>query len=328
LQCHRALNEADDEAALLDAVCRILVAEGGYRRALIRLAVPPGSGGTAEQTVVSAGEDDGRERGAASRLTIPLEAKTETLGVLEILAPGRRSLIRVEVAGLTELAETVAIGLSLVRSRAAARLAEEGLRRTLRDLQTTLGGIIQLSESVVEARDPCTAGHQRRVADLARAIATRMDLPKEKIEGIRIAGAIHDIGKISVPSEILSKPAHLTPLEFDLIKLHPKIGYDLLEPIRFPWQVAEIVHQHHEQVDGSGYPRGLRGEGILMEARVIRVADVVEAMSSHRPYRPAHRFEDVMGEIKRNRAVSYDPTVASACIELFESGRFEFKSPA
>ena len=167
-----------------------------------------------------------------------------------------------------------------------------------------------------EARDPYTAGHQKRVADLACAIATEMGLPDDKIEGLLMAGSIHDIGKISIPAEILSKPSTLTNIEFSLIKEHP-IGYDLLKNVESPWPLAEIVYQHHERMNGSGYPRNLKGDEIIMEARIMAVADVVEAMASHRPYRPAMGIEAALEEIGKNKGILYDNSVADACLKLF-----------
>jgi HD-GYP domain-containing protein (c-di-GMP phosphodiesterase class II) len=169
----------------------------------------------------------------------------------------------------------------------------------------------------VEARDPYTAGHQHRVSDLARTIATEMDLPGNLIDGLRTAGMIHDLGKISVPAEILSKPTKLSEIEFSLIKVHPRSGYDILKDIDFPWPVARIVLEHHERQDGSGYPNGLTGDKLLMESRILAVADVVESMASHRPYRPALGIDAALEEIARGKGVLYDPDAADACLKLF-----------
>ncbi|MEN6312384.1 MAG: HD-GYP domain-containing protein, partial [Acidobacteriota bacterium] len=170
-----------------------------------------------------------------------------------------------------------------------------------------------------------TAGHQRRVSALAVAIAEELHLPSEKIEGLRFAGAIHDIGKIAMPAEILGKPTRLTKTEFQLIKDHPRIGFDILKNIQFPWPVAHIVLQHHERMDGSGYPDGLIGEAILIEARILAVADVVEAISSHRPYRPALGVEKALEEIRRGRGIRYDMRVVDACQKVFKDHRFTMK---
>jgi HD-GYP domain-containing protein (c-di-GMP phosphodiesterase class II) len=170
----------------------------------------------------------------------------------------------------------------------------------------------------VEARDPYTSGHQRRVADLARAIAQEMGLTEDQVDGIRMSGAIHDIGKISVPSEILSKPSKLSDLEFSLIKTHPIVGYNILKDIDFPWPIAEITLQHHERINGSGYPKGISGNEILLEAKILAVADVVEAIASHRPYRPAHTIDVALNEIVQNKGILYDPEVVAACLRVFK----------
>lgn len=203
--------------------------------------------------------------------------------------------------------------------------AEENLQNTLVKLRKSLGGVIEAMALTVESKDPYTAGHQRRVADLARAIANEIRLSKEKIDGLRMAGIIHDLGKISIPAEILSKPGRITDIEFSLIKTHPQIGYDILKTIEFPWPIAQIVYQHHERMDGSGYPLGLSGQNILPEARILAVADVVEAMSSHRPYRSALGIEKALEEISRGKNTVYDPEAVDACLKLFQEKGFKFK---
>jgi PAS domain S-box-containing protein len=203
------------------------------------------------------------------------------------------------------------------------KLAEAELQQTLESLRKAFGATIQVMVSAVEMRDPYTSGHQVRVADLARAIAMEMGLPQDKIDGIRMAGSIHDIGKISIPAEILSKPSKLTALEFSLIKEHSRIGYEMLKDVESPWPLAQIVYQHHERMDGSGYPQGLKGDEILMEARIMAVADVVEAMASHRPYRPSLGIEAALEEIEKNKGIFYDSTVANACLRLFREKGYQ-----
>ncbi|MGV8080727.1 MAG: HD domain-containing phosphohydrolase [Syntrophales bacterium] len=193
-------------------------------------------------------------------------------------------------------------------------------------LRLGLAATVQTVSAVVEARDPYTAGHQRRVSDLARAIAREMGLPDDQIEGIRVAGIIHDIGKISVPSEILSKPSKLSPVEFRLIQVHPEAGYEILKDVEFPWPVARTVLQHHERMDGSGYPNGLRGEDIILEARILAVADVVESMASHRPYRPTLGLEAALDEIAQHRGSRYDTVVVDACATLFRDKEYQLPS--
>ncbi len=184
-------------------------------------------------------------------------------------------------------------------------------------LRNALVGTVRAIAAIVETRDPYTAGHQRQAGDLAINIATEMGLSINRIEGLRMAAIIHDLGKISVPSEILSKPSELTNLEFELIKTHAQAGHEILKDIEFPWPVARIVFQHHERMDGSGYPQMLKGEDILLEARILAVADVVEAMSSHRPYRASLGIEAALEEIEKNKGILYDAAVVDACLRLF-----------
>lgn len=202
--------------------------------------------------------------------------------------------------------------------------AEENLRLSHERLQKTFAQTVSALARTLEKRDPYTVGHQERVASLACAIARKLGLSAERVEGIRIAGLLHDIGKISVPSEILNRPGKLTDLEFALVKQHAQAGYDILRSIDFPWPVAEIVLQHHERLDGSGYPKGIFGDQIIFEARVLGVADVVESMACHRPSRPALGIPRAIAEITKNKGVLYDPAVVEACVQILKSGEFAF----
>ncbi len=202
--------------------------------------------------------------------------------------------------------------------------AEQALKESWENLHQALEGAIQAMALTIEIRDPYTAGHQRRVSKLSCAIANEMGLPQDQIEGIRVAGDIHDIGKIYVPAEILSKPGQITAIEYGIIKTHPQVGYDILKTIKFPWPVAQIVLQHHEHLDGSGYPLGLSGDQILKESKILIVADTVEAMSSHRPYRPAQGIDKALEEIIQHKGLFYDPEVVDACVRLFEEKGFRF----
>lgn len=204
----------------------------------------------------------------------------------------------------------------------AERTAE--LQESMEKLRKALEGSVRSIALTVEMRDPYTAGHQLRVADLASAIAKEMELSEDQVEGLRMASMIHDIGKISIPAEILSKPGPITDIEFDLIKAHAQTGYDILKTIEFPWPIDRIVLQHHERTNGSGYPLGLSSEDIILEARILGVADVVEAMASHRPYRPALGIDKALEEISKNKGVLYDPVVVEACLRLFEEKGFDF----
>ncbi len=200
------------------------------------------------------------------------------------------------------------------------KIAEEESQQNWQKMMNAMKGTVQAMASTIETRDPYTAGHQRRVSVLACAIAKELNLSKDRIQGLRLAADIHDIGKIYVPAEILSKPGKISDTEYNLIKIHPQVGFDILKNIEFPWPLAEIVYQHHERLNGSGYPQGLKNNEILPEAKILGVADVVEAMASHRPYRPALTINDALEEISKNKGVLYDPEAARACIKLFKNG--------
>lgn len=198
---------------------------------------------------------------------------------------------------------------------------EESFERLSRGMEST----VEALAGTLELRDAYTAGHQRRVAALASTIGTKLELPADEIHAIHLAASIHDLGKIKVPAEILAKPARLTELEFELIKTHAQAGYDILKPIDFPWPIAELVYQHHERLDGSGYPRRLYADNILPGAKIIAVADTVEAMYSHRPYRPGLGLDVALAEIEKNRGTAYDSVVVDACTKLFREDCFVFK---
>ena len=198
--------------------------------------------------------------------------------------------------------------------------AEEKLRESRENLRRALESTVRAIALMVETRDPYTAGHQRRVSDLARAIAQEAGIAPDGVDSIRIAGMIHDIGKISVPAEILSKPVRLSEIEIDLIRIHPQAGFDILKDIEFPWAIGQIILQHHERMDGSGYPHGLKGDQVCFEARILAVADVVEAMASHRPYRPGLGLESALNEVAVNGGKLYDEKVVRACLSVFAGG--------
>jgi HD-GYP domain-containing protein (c-di-GMP phosphodiesterase class II) len=213
--------------------------------------------------------------------------------------------------------------IGLMQDMSERKVAEQTAKRYLLQLETALVGSIEALSTMVELRDPYTAGHQRRVGDLAAAIGEELKLTEEQIKGLRFGGYVHDIGKISIPAEILSKPGRLSPSEFEIIKTHSQQGYDVLKGIEFPWPIARAILEHHERIDGSGYPRGLKGEDISLEARILAVADTVEAMSWHRPYRAALGLDAAMREIQEQSGKRYDERVVAACLRLLRSGAFE-----
>ena len=196
----------------------------------------------------------------------------------------------------------------------------EQVKREIKQLEATISSL----SNVIEARDPFTATHQKRVADLACAIALELKLSLYDIEGLNMAAQIHDIGKIGIPTEILTKPSALTPLEIAMLRGHAQTGYEILKPLSFPWPVAEFVLQHHERLNGSGYPNALKGDAICIESRILAVADTVEAMSSDRPYRGAISLENALKEIDDNRDVLFDGAVVDACLKLFNEKNYHF----
>ncbi len=245
---------------------------------------------------------------------IPLKVKGEVVGIIGLVHTERgRKFRESDLNILQKLAELAILSLN------NAMLFDQ-IKNLKSALVATLEETIQAVAYTVEIRDPYTAGHQRRVACLACAIAKKMHLPQEQIKGIEMAATIHDIGKLYVPSELLSKPTRLMDIEFNVIRHHAQAGYDILKGIKFPWPIATVVYQHHEKMDGTGYPRGLHGDDIILESRIVAVADVVEAISSHRPYRPSLGFDTAIEEITAKRGTEYDAAVVDACIEVLKEG--------
>ncbi|MDP2751089.1 MAG: HD domain-containing protein, partial [Rhodocyclaceae bacterium] len=354
--CNQTLVRANDELELCRAMCQCLMEYGGYHGVCVMYAttsaaqaIPMGWAGFSDeearflvevahrkaeeidseygvtnQPVVKhdlSQEDPvfaevGTRLGLASVAVLPLKMKNILLGVLWIGSETVAEFDEETLQLLMEIAGDLAFGIDNLRAR-AERL------NILEKLEHSLDHAVTAIAATVEMRDPYTAGHQRRVAKLAAAIAVEMGLPPDQIEGLRMAGVVHDIGKIHVPAEILANPSKLTQAEFEIIKTHPQAGYEILKGIDFPWPVADIVRQHHEKLDGSGYPNGLSGESILLEARILTVADVVEAMASHRPYRPGFGIFPSLQEISRNKGKIYDHRVTEACLRLFLEKNYE-----
>ncbi len=213
---------------------------------------------------------------------------------------------------------------AIVHDITALKHAEAELQKSISSLRKTLNDTVSAMAKILELKDPYTSGHQVRTAKLATAIARKMNLPEEQVNAIHTSTIIHDIGKIHVPSDILSRPGKLTDLEFKIIQAHSQGGYEILKQIEFQSPIAQIVLQHHERIDGSGYPQGLKDSEILLEAKILAVADVVEAMSSYRPYRPSMGIDNALDEIKSNRGIKYNKAVVDACIEIFTKDKFSF----
>ena len=212
----------------------------------------------------------------------------------------------------------------LEKAKVLCNQLEKELKQVYKKLQKIIEGTANIITKVVETRDPYSIGHQQRVSKLATAIAQEIRLPRDKIEGTKIASLVHDIGKVNLPTEIISKPSKLVEVEFNLIKNYPKVGYDILRKVDFPWPIAEIVLQHQEKIDGSGYPGGLKGDEICIEAKILGVANVVEAMSSYKSYRPALSIDEALAEISNNKNTLFDPEVVDTCIKLFREKDFKF----
>ncbi len=268
--------------------------------------------------------EEALRRGYLSSIALPLADK-EVFGVLTVYAEEMNAFNPDEISLLEEMAGDMAFGVRALHFRHERDLALQQNQQHLVQLQDSLEDTVRAIASIVEMRDPYTAGHQIRVADLAMAIAKQMGLPAEQIHGVHLAGVVHDLGKIKIPAEILSKPGRITDIEHSLIKTHSQAGYDILKGVDFPWPIAQMVLQHHERLDGSGYPQGLQGDAILLEARILSVADVVEAMSSHRPYRPGLGVEAALAEIIRQRGSHFEPAVVDACLALFREHGYSFK---
>jgi PAS domain S-box-containing protein len=269
--------------------------------------------------------DEALRRGYASSIALTLKNESgEVFGVLTVYAEETQAFTKDEIELLEEMAEDLAFGVHTLRTRRERDLALEKIQQQFAQLQDSLEDSVRAIAAIVEMRDPYTAGHQVRVADLAGAIAKQMGLTEEQIHAIHLAGIVHDVGKIQIPSEILSKPGKISTIEFNLIKIHPQAGYDILKDIDFPWPIAQMVLQHHERLDGSGYPQGLKGDAILLEARILSVADVVEAISSHRPYRPGLGIDAALEEIKSLRGTYFDAQAVDACVALFQEKNYVF----
>ena len=253
------------------------------------------------------------ERGYCSSIALPFRVSEDQMACLTAYADKPNNWSQSEKDLMQDVAEDLGFGLKGLRTEVAKNQYQQDLRATL--LET-----IEVIAETVDQRDPYTAGHEKRVTELALAIAAELGLDQAATDGLRLAGLMHDIGKLTVPAEILNKPTLLTPIEFELIKGHVAAADEILRPIDFEYAVAEIVVQHHERLDGSGYPAGLRGDEILPEARILAVADVVEAMASHRPYRPALGIEAALAEIRAGAGTRFEAEAVAACERLFARG--------
>jgi PAS domain S-box-containing protein len=362
-RANEALVRAVSEPELLTEMCRVIVETGGYRMAWVGIrqddaakSVTPAAwagevgqyletaritwadeargrgphgrairSGEAQITqdlgadpAMAPWQDAAKERGFASSVVLPLRDASGVFAALTIDSSETGAFDTDELKLLQELADDLAFGIRSLRDRRAHETLDQRWRTSL---EATVGAIA----NTVEMRDPYTSGHQQRVARLAVAMAREIGLSEHQIQGLYLAGIIHDVGKIDIPSDILNKPGKLSKLQYQLIQGHAQAGYDIVKGVDFPWPIAQMVRQHHERLDGSGYPQGLKGEAILPEARILAVADVVEAMMSHRPYRAALGIDAALAEIEQGRGRLFDPEAVDACIALFRRRGFGFE---
>ena len=359
---NRTLVHAQSEASLMENLCRVFAQEGDYPVAWISAPAPDGKslhciaadGGLKDSLsqwswqevaldqvshpMVSAFTTQGnviinrcdesavryeidglmKEADILSVFLLPIRYQKQVFGVMGIFSRLPCEMREKELSLLDELSSDLGYGVQSHRTRVAH---EEGVQR----LHSAMMHTVEAVSIALEKRDPYTAGHQNRVASLSVAVAREMGFSDDRIEGIRLGSMVHDIGKISVPAEILNRPGRLSKDEFGIIKAHPESGYDILKGVDFPWPIAQMILQHHERMDGSGYPKGLMGDEIAPEARILAVADVVEAITSHRPYRPSLGIDIALEEIERGRVSSYDPQVVDACLRLFREKGFEWE---
>lgn len=310
------------------AAAKISWADCERGRGHVGTAVRTGQTQVSQDVLVTPGMAPWREAaikyGFRSGISLPLKSDLAVFGVLTLYARERDAFGAEEVTLLEDVAKGIAFGVVTLRARAehCALVRQNDSYETR--LRNGLEETVQAISTALELRDAYTYGHQKRVTALAVAIGEELGLPDAEVSGIKVAAGVHDIGKITIPSEILTKPGRLKDIEYQFMKGHAEAGRDILKDITFPWPIADIVWQHHERLDGSGYPRGLCGDEILMEARVIAVADVVEAMASHRPYRPALGMEAALQAIERGRGHAFDPKVVDACLRLCREGGFAF----
>ncbi|PWR18183.1 HD domain-containing phosphohydrolase [Zavarzinia aquatilis] len=262
------------------------------------------------------------KHGIAASIAVPLQAGDHAIGALTVYARNEDSFGEREIGLFQEFAGTLMFGIEARRNAAALEAARQSRVRQDEKLRGALEDALAAIAGVLEQRDPYTAGHQKHVADLAIAIGRELGLDAERLHALLLAATVHDLGKIEVPVEILTKPARLNPAEFALVKRHPEVGYQLLKRIEFPWPIADIIRQHHETIDGNGYPQGLKGDQILIEAKILSVADIVESISSDRPYRPALGLDQAITEIVKMRGTKLDPVVVDACLRVLSRGEF------
>jgi HD-GYP domain-containing protein (c-di-GMP phosphodiesterase class II) len=356
-----ALLRARSEKELLEGYCRIIVETGGYRMAWVGFAhsepdkrvVPAAwyghedgylsevqvrwdqselASGPMSRAIVSgklevsqdlstdpslkAFHSDLERRGFKSLIAVPFRLSPDSMACLTAYGATRNSWSEAERRLMDQVASALGFGINTLRTT----MAKDQYQR---DLHASLEQTIQVIAGTVDQRDPYTAGHQRRVAHLCTQIARKMGLGEDRVHGLHLAASIHDLGKVGIPAEILSKPGRLTAIQYSLVKEHAQMGYEIVRGVQFPWPIADMVLQHHERMDGSGYPHGIRGDAILLESRILAVADVVEVMATHRPYRASLGIEAALEEIIAGRGKLYDAATVDACVQVFREDGYQ-----
>lgn len=329
--------EADENRSVRVAACAGLAraytdgltvtwSEGPFGNGPVGMAIRTGQtqvdNDTHSSVSFSPWRDRARRHGMGALVSIPLKIDGRTAGAITVYSSETNAFAEDETKLFEELADSIAFGIHSRRTQAAYEKSLLDIALQANKLELALEDSLAGIAAVLEQRDPYTAGHQKHVAELATQIGRELNLDNERIRALYLSGIVHDLGKIQIPAEILSKPARLNTAELALIRQHPEAGYNVLKKIDFPWPIAEIIREHHEYLDGSGYPRGLRGDDILLEARILTVADIVESMSSDRPYRPALGISEAINEILKMRGVKLDAAVVDACIAVLRRGEF------
>lgn len=362
VELNNTLLRAKTEKTLLSEYCRILVENAGYRMAWVgfpddgpdKRVIPVSRFGADDGYLASAfitweDKDHGRgptgtclrtgnievcedcvadkrmepwrqealKRGFRSMIALPIRYSDGKLACLTAYADSEHFWSESEKRLMEQVASELGFGITALRTATSNTQYQE-------DLRASLEQTIQVIADTVDQRDPYTAGHQRRVADLCTHVANRLGLDPDRIHGLHLAASIHDLGKIGIPAEILSKPGRLTPNQYALLKEHPQLGYEIIKSVRFPWPIGQVILQHHERIDGSGYPNGLRGDQILFEAKILAVSDVVEAMGSHRPYRPGSGIELALELVTAKRGILFESAVVDACLRVFREDGYQF----
>ncbi len=313
-KCRDVVISADNAGQLFAEICQIIIEGGDYKFACIEMFDKE-----SDKDVISVLKVQRASFKFKSSVALPIRHEGKIIGTLNVYSDKTDDFDAHETEHLEMIARDIAYGLYVLNLK---KEKEEAQRTQLDIFLKTIDAFVV----TMKKRDPYTAGHQQRVTELAVAIGEKMGLSRDCIDGLRLGAMIHDIGKINVPGEILNRPGKITRNEFEIIKPHSQLGYEIIRGLDFPWPIGEMILQHHERLDGMGYPKGLKGDEIITEAKIIAVADVVEAISSHRPYRVALGINAAISEIKSRRGTSFDPEIVDICVDLFKKKEFHWEN--